>query len=211
MKYNLKPNQNGWLEGIIQPVPESWPWALPYLYGINIAPNPTPELVGAKATLDGKYNESKKLKKNKTRFEVIGYWNNEIRIMEINQYSNHEEAKNDSERIFELGKVKYLLEKGIIYKENKSLLLTGNWPDQWEFKTVQDFGVFCAFVYEYLKPKNLGVADEFKKAMMPETTQTEQLVLFIRELEHILENKELIEDRMKLKINSAIRIGKSWL
>jgi hypothetical protein len=192
-------------------VPESWPWALPYLFGINIAPNPSIELTGAKVTLDGKYEQSKKLNKKKTRFEVIGYWNNETRIMEINQYPNREKAKIDSEILFKLGKVKYLLEKGLIYKENKTLLLTGKWPDEWEYKTVQDFGVFCAFVYEYLKPKNIKVANEFKSRMMPAYPESEQLMQFLKDLEQIIGLNDLFTIEMKDKINTAIKKGKSWL
>jgi hypothetical protein len=69
---SLTPDSHGWFEPVVEPAPPGWPWALPHLCAVNVAPDPGVEVIGASASPDGSGSVREGWVADRTRIESVG-------------------------------------------------------------------------------------------------------------------------------------------
>jgi len=174
----------GWFEPVLSPAPESWPWALPNLYAVNIAPDPGVEIVGGSASPDGDLNVVTSFVRDRTRIEEIGFWRGTFGLVRRRRHPSRKDAEKEALDSFNVLRAKYLMRSGKVVEENDQVTIIGDWPPVFSFASLRDLGVFCAFIYE--KAIEGGAKDEavkFRESIRLESTGTEQLVTYIKSLE----------------------------
>jgi hypothetical protein len=142
-------DSTGWFEPTIgATVPADWPWALPAFCCINFAEDPGQEITGHSAKLDGSSQRLARFTSERYRVETVGSWHGNYRVVELQRFSNKSRAEVYATDQFESLPVRYLMNAGKVIRERPDINLTGEWPLRWEFKSIRDLGVFCAYVYE---------------------------------------------------------------
>jgi hypothetical protein len=181
---NPIPDSRGWFESTLGHVPSDWPWALPHLYAVNVALDPAVQVAGASASPDGSYAERHRFNANRSRFEVIGYWLGEFRVIHVRHAQKHVEAEKQAAKAFDALPIRYLMHSGKIVRENTAVHITGSWPEHWQFQRYQDLGVLCAFIYEQARQQGAGEAvEDYRKSVYEAWPASEQIEVYRSALE----------------------------
>jgi hypothetical protein len=138
----------GRFEPSIGMAPNDWPWALPTLYSVNYAPDPGEQLVGYSAKLDGSSKTISRFNNETFRVETVGYWHGDYRVVEVQRFRNKVRAEAYATTQFENLPVRYLMASGKVVAQRPDVEMTGEWSDEWQFRTIRELGVFCAYIYE---------------------------------------------------------------
>ena len=107
----------GWFEPVLSPAPESWPWALPNLYAVNIAPDPGVEIVGGSASPDGDLNVVTSFVRDRTRIEEIGFWRGTFGLVRRRRHPSRKDAEKEALDSFNVLRAKYLMRSGKVVEE----------------------------------------------------------------------------------------------
>jgi hypothetical protein len=206
-------DSHGWFQPVIHPAPPSWPWALPHLYGVNYAPDPGEEIIGASASPNGRSEIETGFLNDRFRFEVIGYWQGDFALVHLAHSRSRELAEKEVRNTFEAIRVKYLMLSGQVVRENQKVEITGTWPSEWAVKSLQDIGIFCSFIYEQAKGRGgQRDADAFRESITRAWPPTEQLLVYISALE--LAQVKLVphlESKAKEQLAEVLSVAQSWL
>jgi hypothetical protein len=162
-------DSNGWFEPNIGTVaPAEWPWALPSLYCVNLAEDPGEEIASYSAKLDDSSKAVSRLNGERHRVETVGYWNNSYRVVELQRFRTKSRAERYATDQFRCLPVRYLMHSGKVIDERPDVVLNGEWPLTWNFRSVRDLGVFCAYVYENAMIQGAkDFAQEFRASIVP--------------------------------------------
>ena len=154
----------GWFEPTVgQADPLDWPWALPALFCINFARDSGNELVGFSSKLNGSSQSISRFEDERYRVETIGFWRGDYRVVELLRFKNRTRAERHALDQFEALPVRYLMEGGVVVREKPEIDVSGNWPVDWQFGSIRDLGVCCAYIYERaLVKKSHQFAREFR-------------------------------------------------
>ena len=177
-------DSHGWFQPVIQPLPPSWPWALPHLYAVNVASDPGWATTRASAKRDGSVELSNRVVSDRSRFEVIGFWRGAFGLVHWERTMTRKRADDEAQSTFASIPVRYLMHSGQVIRENSTVLVTGSWPSQWSIDSLSDLGAFCAFIYD--EAKEHGAQDEakiFRQSIRFAWPPTEQLLVYIAALE----------------------------
>jgi hypothetical protein len=178
------PDPRGWFEPILGRAPADWPWALPHFFAINVAPDPDVEVAGARASLDGSYSLRHALKADRSRVEVVGFWRDEFRVMDVRYTSTRAEANKEAVDVFTALPIRHLMHVGNSIRENSDVHITGTWPECWKIQRYQDLGVLCAFIYEQARQAGAAqVAEDFRNSLHAAWPVTEQVMVYRSALE----------------------------
>jgi hypothetical protein len=209
----LPPNSGGLFEPILGRSPDSWPWALPHLLGVNTALAPVIEPQSASVTPEASSRLEEGISHEGTRFEVLGYWRGEYRVVHAASFLTMAAAETEAETTFSSLRVRYLLRAGELVKQRDDVEITGDWPDEWQLASVPDLGIFCAFLYERARTHGAGeVAEEFRHAVTFAWPPTEQLIVYVDAL-------QLARDRLspylstteRKNLRLALESARRWL
>ena len=210
---SLTPDHRGWFEPVVAPAPPDWPWALPHLYAVNVAPDQGVEIVGASASPDGTSSVREGWVADRTRIETVGYWHGMFGLVECRRTETAASALSQATDLFRSRLVRFLMAAGRVTDENTSVQVTGEWPARWAFTKLSDLGVFCAFVFEQLKAAGAGAAAAtFKTSLSAAWPPTEQLLVFIRSMEMAQNDlRKYLDAGTRNALDSALAIAKGWL
>jgi hypothetical protein len=138
----------------------------PVLYGVNCAPDPGEQLVGYSAKLDGSSKAISKFSNQTYRAETIGYWHGDYRIVELQRFRNKVRAEAYATTQFDNLPVHYLMDSRKAVAERPEVEVTGEWQREWQFHTIRDLGVFCAYICEKARLRgNPDFAEEFRSSI----------------------------------------------
>jgi hypothetical protein len=168
----------GLFEPVLGRAPDWWPWALPHLYAVNYAGLEGLRTLGATATPDGQFLERLEVTQL-GRFEVLGYWSGEFRVVHSEATDDIDSARSAAERTFAQLGVHALLHRGTVVRANPDVHVTGAWPASWHFERIQDLGVLCAFLYDCAKTSCSGEAERFRAMIVSAWPPTEQLIVYL--------------------------------
>jgi len=207
-----KPDSHGWFEPIIGRSPTSWPWALPHIYAVNVAIDPKIEFVGASATPDGSLSLRQGFNSDRSRVEVIGYWQNEFRVVHVEHTSNRKQAEESAMHDFSCLPVRYLMHDGRVVQENGEVPTTGNWPAELKIQRYQDLGVLCAFIFEQAKQVGLvNEAEAFRCSIRLASPVTEQVMVYEAALVQALNSfSHKLPSHITAVIRGALETIQSW-
>jgi len=198
-----KPDSRGWFEPVIGRSPTFWPWALPHIYAVNVAIDPKIEFVGASATPDGSLSLRQGFNSDRSRVEVIGYWQNEFRVVHVEHAANRKQAEERAKNDFACLPIRYLMHDGHVVQENGEVRTTGSWPTEWKIQRYQDLGVLCAYIFEHAKQAGLvNEAEAFRRSIQPASPVTEQVMVYETALVQAL---NLFSHKLPSSATSAIR------
>jgi|GEM_PF-2346589 len=212
MPMSPKPDSHGWYEPILGRAPTSWPWALPHLYAVNVAADPTIEFFGASATPDGSLSLRQGYNPDRTRIEIIGFWRNSFRVVDVDYASNRKQAGEAALNDFSCLPIRCFMQDGQTVRENPEVQITGEWPGVWKIQRYQDLGVLCAFIFEQTKRKGLiEAAEDFRRSIRPASPITEQVMVYEAALARALNSfsKEL-PPNVTSAISGALETIQSW-
>jgi len=211
---DCKTDLKGWFEPTIGTTAlEEWPWALPSLFCINFAEDPGEEIASYSARLDGSSKAVSRFKSERHRVETVGYWHGNYRVVELQRFRNKSRAEAYATDQFEALPVRYLMYAGKVIKERRDIDLTGNWPLRWEFKSVRDLGVFCAYVYENAMLRGAkDFAREFRASIVAAWPLQELIANYERVLLSAKQQLDLwaTSSRDIANLNLAIEAALAW-
>lgn len=140
-------DDHGRFRSVLPPAPDHWPWALPSLYAINVAPDPQVVPSGATAS-DGEVEVRYRLNEAAHDLEVVGRWDSTSALMHEEHFSSREKAEAQAEQYFRALPVRYLMYAGATIAENKEVPENAAWPESWQFRSITEVGIYCAYLYE---------------------------------------------------------------
>ena len=175
----------GWFEPTVgQADPLDWPWALPALFCINFARDSGNELVGFSSKLNGSSQSFSRFEDERYRVETIGFWRGDYRVVDLLRFKNRTRAERHALDQFEALPVRYLMEAGVVVQEKPEIDVSGNWPVDWQFGSIRDLGVFCAYIYERaLVKKSHEFARDFRGSIGAAWPLTELIANYQRSLQ----------------------------
>lgn len=208
------PDGNGWFEPVLKAAPGNWPWALPYLAAVNIAPDPGDEVVRAVADPNGTCTQEIVIdSSDRTRVEVIGYWRWEFALVDCHHRSCPGKAMDEAESLMAVVPVRYLLRAGKVISEDSSVEVTGVWPEEWTFRSYRHLGSCCAFVYEQAVAEHAREeAEEFRDMVAVSLLPREQVMAYISALKWAKRRlrRRLGRDVLRV-IDEALAAARKWL
>jgi hypothetical protein len=172
-----EPTPNGRFEPVLGRPPDGWPWALPNFYAVNTTFESVRRPIRARATsggdvavIEGELEAS--------HLELIGYWKGAFAVVwsvsrspATVQEMVREFACDRPERTRDLmhlqyqfaldRPVRYVMQRGAVIQENKGVLITGDWPKDWQFNRPGDISALCACIYE--RARQHGAVEQAKK------------------------------------------------
>lgn len=206
-------NDVGLFEPLLGRAPESWPWALPHLYAVNVAPESGEVVVGVSADPSGAYREERSYRHDRGRFEVVGFWRGSFSVVDAQAFDSIEQARRVAHGAFEHLPIRFLMEHGTVKTENPIVAVSGEWPSQWRIQTLRDLGVLSAYVWEVAcENGGRGAADDFRARLYPATPGTEQVVVYVQALEVARKSLSRFLSGPSIKaLNEGLRVARAWI
>jgi len=207
------PDRHGWFQPVLPAAPETWPWALPYLAAVNVAPDPHSQVVEAVASADGKLVERRTMAAEAHRLEVIGYWKGEFGIVHFQRFASVSAAMKEANDLLKVVPVHYLLKSGKVLRIHRHLDVTGEWPRHWRFRRGQHLGVCCAFVYDQAREHGARKeAEAFKRKVWYEGSPAEQVGVYVDALDWAEQHLSRWLDVKDIRVlKQAVAQGREWL
>ena len=209
----LPPNHGGLFEPVLGRAPADWPWALPHLLAVNVAPAPVTEPHAASAAPDGEAHLVVGGSHDGARFEVLGYWRGDYGVVHAASFPTMAAAETEAETTFSSLRVRYLLRSGEVVKQRDEVEITGDWPDEWPFASLPDLGISCAFLYERARAHGAGeVAEDFRHAVTFAWPPTEQLIVYVEALQLARDSlSPCLSTPERDNLHAALKSARRWL
>jgi len=206
-------NDVGLFEPVIGAAPSSWPWALPHHYAANVASESGDVVVGVSADPSGAYREERTYRTDQGRFELVAYWRGLFHVVRARACDSVGEARREAQDWFDHRAVRFLMERGSVVRENAKVIVSGEWPSKWKIETLYDLGCLAAYLYETAcQHDGQAAADDFKALIILATPGTEQVVVYLRALEHARQSlSRFLSRRSIAALDAGLRAGRSWL
>jgi len=149
---------------------------------------------------------------DRTRIEIIGFWQKEFRVVDVAYASNRKQAEETATNDFLCLPILYFMEDGHTVRENPEVQITGDWPGVWKIQRYQDLGVLCAFIFEQINRRGLvEAAEDFRRSIRPASPITEQVMVYEAALVRALNSfsKEL-PSNVSSAISGALDVIQTW-
>ncbi len=204
---------SGSFSKILAPVPDDWPWILPHYYAVNVVSDPKVAVVGWTASPDGDDQSHTAFVADYSKTEVVAFWQKTYRIVSVKDFLNRADAEQQARDYFRNIPTKYLMFNGQAIEENQSVVLTGDWPPDWEFAQIRDLGVFFCYLVILAQSKGaIKRAQKVKESLLPAWTQTELILSYQKAFQ--VAQKELwalLSARENKLIDKALKTLSGWL
>jgi hypothetical protein len=206
------PDDHGRFRSILPSAPDHWPWALPSLYAINVAPDA--QVVPSGATASGGEVEVRyRLNEAAHNLEVIGRWDSTSALMHEEHFSSGEKAEAQAQQYFHTLPVRYLMHAGVIVAENQDVPKHAAWPKSWQFRSITDVGIYFAYLYEMaLAAGATEAASAFRARCFYAAPPTEQVIVLIDALEFARAHLgPYLSKQEVMRIPKVLRTLRKWL
>jgi len=206
------PDDHGRFRSVLPSAPEHWPWALPSLYAINVAPDPQVVPSGATAS-DGEVEVRYRLNEAAHDLEVVGRWDSMSALMHEEHLSSRAKAEAQAAQYFHHLPVRYLMYAGAAVAENHDVPENAAWPESWQFRSITDVGIYCAYLYEMaLAAGATEAASAFRARCFYAAPPTEQVVVLIDALEFArAQLGSYLSKQEVVRIPKVLRTLRKWV
>jgi hypothetical protein len=150
---------------------------------------------------------------DRSRFEVVGFWRGEFGLVHWEQTRTRKRADDQAQGTFDSIPVRYLMNSGQVVRENSKVRITGDWPSKWTIASLQDLGVFCAYIDDRARAGGAQeAADVFRKSITPASPQTEQLLVYIAALKKAQSTlSQCLDSNTNHQLAEVTELAQKWL